>query len=78
MSNIASFEKKCLNNIKKIYQHAGKCDNQQKFKDILEAAIVSTPEEIPDDIPSFPMTQMIFKKPSSRKSLHLLTILFDF
>ena len=30
----AYFEHKCLNNIKKIYQHAGKCDDQQKFKDI--------------------------------------------
>ena len=37
------FEHKCLNNIKNIYQHAGKCDYQQKFKDILEAAMVSTP-----------------------------------
>ena len=30
---------------------------QQKFKDILEAAIVSTPEEITHDSPIFPMTK---------------------
>ena len=29
---------------KKIYQHAGKCDNQQKHKDILDADMVPTPE----------------------------------
>ena len=31
VSNGASFEHNALNNIKKIYQNAGKCDNQQKF-----------------------------------------------
>ena len=29
-----SFEQRCMNNIKKIYQHAGKCDDQQNLKDI--------------------------------------------
>ena len=29
-------------------QHAGKCDDQQNLKDILDAAMVSTPEEITD------------------------------
>ena len=28
----------------KLYKQAGKYDNQQQFKDILEAAMVSTPE----------------------------------
>ena len=42
LSNMFSFEHKYLNNIK-IYQHAGKCDDQQNLKDILDAAIVSTP-----------------------------------
>ena len=44
LCNRSSFEHKCMNNIKKIYQHAGQYDDQQKFKDILEANIVSTPE----------------------------------
>ena len=44
LSNRASFEHKCLNNTRKVYQHAGKCYNQQKSKYILEAAMVSTLE----------------------------------
>ena len=51
-----SFEHKCMNNIKKIYQHSGKFDDQQNLKDVLDAAMVSTPEEIIYDSPSFPMT----------------------
>ena len=77
LRNRASFEHTFLNNIKKIYQNAGKCDDQQKFKDIIEAAMVSTPEEINDDIPSLTMTQTTVKKPSARKSLHLSTNIFD-
>ena len=38
-----------MNNIKNIYQHAGKCDDQQKLKDILDAAIVLTTEEVIDN-----------------------------
>ena len=30
----SSFEHRCMNNIKKIYQHAVKCDDQQNLKDI--------------------------------------------
>ena len=62
--NRFSFEHKCLNNIKNIYQHARKCEDQQNLKYILDAAIVSTPE----DVTSTPV-----KKPSSRKSLCLFT-----
>ena len=42
LSNNAIYEHKCLENIKKIYKQAGKCDNQQQFKDILEADMVFT------------------------------------
>ena len=38
------FEHRCLQNINKLYKHAGKCDNQQLLKYILDAAMVSTPE----------------------------------
>ena len=41
LSNNAIYEHKCLENIKKLYKQAVKCDNQQQFKDILEAAMVS-------------------------------------
>ena len=37
------FEHKCMNNIKNIYQHEGKCDNQQNLKGILDADMVLTP-----------------------------------
>ena len=42
LCNRSYFEHKCLKNIKKIYQHAGKCDDQKNIKDILYADIVST------------------------------------
>ena len=48
LCNRYSFEHKCLNNIEKIYQHAGRCDDQKNLKDILDAAMVSTPEEFTD------------------------------
>ena len=41
-----------MNITKKIYQHAGKCDDQQNLKDILEAAILSTPEGFIDISPN--------------------------
>ena len=53
---ISSFEHKCMSSIKKIYQHAGKCDNQQNLKDILDADVVLTPEGVTDKSPNLPMT----------------------
>ena len=70
---MSSSEHKCLNNTKKIYQHAGKCDYQQNLKDILDYAMVLTPEEVTYDSPNVPMTYTPVKKPSSRKSLCLFT-----
>ena len=61
------FEHKFMNNIKYIYQHAGKCDDQQNLKDILDAAMVSTPEVVTYDSPNVPMTSTPVKKPSARK-----------
>ena len=51
----SSFEHRCMNNIKKIYQHAGKCDDQQNLKDIIDAAILSTPEGVTDNSPNVHM-----------------------
>ena len=50
-----------MNNIKNIYQHAGKCDDQQNLRDIVDADMVSTLEEIKDDITNLPMTQTTVK-----------------
>ena len=43
LSNMPSVEHNFLNNIKNIYQHAGKCYDQQNLKYIIDAAMVSTP-----------------------------------
>ena len=58
---------------KNIYQHAGKCDDQKNPKDILDSAMVSTPEEVTDYSPNVPMTSTPVKKPSANKSLCLFT-----
>ena len=51
----SSFEHRCMKNIKKIYQHAGNCDDQQNLKDILEADILSTPEGVIENSPNVHM-----------------------
>ena len=52
-----------MNNIKKIYQHAGKCDYQQNLKDILEADILSNPEGVTYHSPNVHMTSTPVNKP---------------
>ena len=49
LCNRSSFEHRCMNKIKKIYQHAGKYDNRQNLRDILDAAMVLTTEEVTDE-----------------------------
>ena len=66
-----------MNNIKKIYQHAGKCDDQQNLKDIIYADILSTPEVVTDNSPNVNMSSKPVKKPSARKSLCLFTTILD-
>ena len=56
LSNNTLHEQKCLENIKKLYKQAGKCDEQQQFKYILEADMVSAPEVFTDDSPISPTT----------------------
>ena len=41
--------------MKKIYQHTGNCDEQQNLKDILYAAMMSTPEGVTYDSLNVPM-----------------------
>ena len=62
-----------MNNIKKIYHHAGKFDDQQNLKDILFVAMVLTPEKVTDVSLYFPMTSTPVKTPSASKSLWLFT-----
>ena len=44
LSNSAIFEHRCLQNINKLHKRAGKYDEQQQFKYIIEDAMVSTTE----------------------------------
>ena len=74
----SSFEHRCMNNIKKIYQHAGKCDDQQNPQDMIDAAILSNPEVVTDHSPNVHMTPKPVKKPSARKSLCLFTNILAF
>ena len=62
LGNSSSFEQNFLNNIKKIYQHAGKSDDQQNLKDVLDAAKVLNTEEVTYDILHVTMTSTQFKK----------------
>ena len=67
------FEHRCMNNIKKIYQHAGNCDDQQNLNDIIDADMMSTLEGVTDNSPNVNMTSTPVKKPSARKSMCLFT-----
>ena len=73
----SSFEHRCMNNIKKIYQQAGKCDYQQNLKDIIDADILSTLEGVTDNSPNVHMISTPVKKPSASKSLCLFTNILD-
>ena len=75
--NMSTFEHRCMNNIKKIYQHAGKCDDEQNLNDVLEAGIISTPEGVKYNSPNVPMLSTPAKKPSARKSMCLFTNTLD-
>ena len=66
-----------MNNITNIYQHEGKCDDQQNLKDIIDAYILSTPEGVTDNSPNVHLTSSPVKKPSARKSLCLFTNILD-
>ena len=65
------FENKCLQNTKKLYNNAGKCDDKKQLKNILEVAMVSTTEVLTDNSPIYPMKATLVKKPSARKLLCL-------
>ena len=61
----------------KLHKQAGKCEDQQQFKDILEAAMVSTPVVFSDNSPISTMTSTPIKKPSDWKPLCLFTNISD-
>ena len=63
------YEHRCLENIKNIYQSSGKCDDQQNYKAILEAYMVSTPEVFSENSPLSSGPFMSTKQPKARKPL---------
>ena len=77
LSNSDLFDHKFLQNIKILYKHAGKCDNQQQFKYIIESAMIYTTEVFTDNSPRSPITPTPVKKPSARKSLCIFTNVLD-
>ena len=76
-SNNSLFGHIRLQNINKLYNHADKCDDQKQLKDILDAAMVSTPEGFTNNSPRSTMTPTPVKKPSARKSPCLFTNISD-
>ena len=67
LRNSALFEHKCIKKINKLYKHAGKYDNQQQFKDMLEFAMVSTPEGFTNNRLRSPMNPTPVKKQNNKK-----------
>ena len=61
----------------KNYKQAGKCDDQQQLKDILETGKVYTPEGFTNNSPISSMTSIPIKKPSAQKSLCMFTNIFE-
>ena len=49
-----------MNNIKKMYHHAGKCVDQKNFKNVLYAVIVSKTEGVAYNSPNVPMKCKIY------------------
>ena len=77
LNNNALYEKNILENIKKLYKLAGNFDYQQQLKDVIEAAMISTPEGFIYESPISPMTSTPVNKRSDRKSLCLFTHILD-
>ena len=63
------YEHTCLENIKKFYKYAVKCDDQQRYKAIIEVAMVSTPERFTDNSAISSRKSMTVKNPSARKPI---------
>ena len=77
LSNCAMYEHRCLKNIKKLYKYSGKCDDKQQYKVILEAKMVSTPDEFTGNGPMPPSLFVIVKNPIEIKLLHTFSEALD-
>ena len=77
LSNSELYEHRCLERIKKLYKSAGKCDDQQQYKSIIVAAIVSTPYGFTDNSKISPGPYVTVKYNSARKLLRQFTEFLD-
>ena len=66
-----------MENINNLYKYAVKCDDQQQYKSIIEAAMVSTTEIFTDNHKTSPGTYVNVRNTSTRKSLHQFSEVLD-
>ena len=59
-----------MENINNLYKSSGNFDNQQQYKSIIEAYMVSTPEVFAENTHMPPCPYATVKNPSARKPLH--------
>ena len=69
LSTSEIYEHISLESIKKLCKFSGKFDNQQHYKAILGASMVSIPEGFTESIPMSHTQYVTVKNPSARKSL---------
>ena len=77
VSNCDLYWHRCLENIKKLFRYAGKYDYQQKFKDILEASMVSTTDKFTDNGITSNGPSVSVKNPSAIKLLRQFSEFLD-
>ena len=77
LSNSALHKHIFLENIRKLYKSSGKCDDQQKYKAIIESDMVYNTEEVTKKSPVAAETSVTMKKPSARKLLSQILALID-
>ena len=63
------YEHICLENVKKLYKSAVKCDDQQQYKAIIEAEMVYDPKVFTDNTPISHSQSVTVKNTIAGKSL---------
>ena len=68
----AMYEHRCLENIKNLLKNSGKCEDQQHYKAIIQAWMVSTTEGGSSNSPMSPSQYVTVIYPSAIKPPHQL------
>ena len=66
-------EYRCLENIKKLFKTTGKYEDQQQYKSMIKAALVSTPEGCTNNIPMEPNPYVSNRNNISRRPFRKFT-----